>query len=109
MSARFEIECAFLGSSVNPIVVVVVVFSKLFFSFFKTSYRNHIRECQTVWTHIRPRHSVRPDLGPNCLQKLLAYHISRQTVNYGLYENVELPSRVQCLVDFSENPSITAL
>ena len=29
-------------------------------------------ECQTIWILIRPRYSVGPYLGPNCLQKLSA-------------------------------------
>ena len=28
-------------------------------------------KCQTVWIQIRPQHFVRPDLGANCLQRLI--------------------------------------
>ena len=41
----------------------VSYFSTLHVLFFKLS-----SECQTAWIQIRP-HSVRPDLGPNCLQR----------------------------------------
>ena len=59
-------------------------------------FREYDQECQTVWIQIRPdifvntirvsnsldpdqaRHFVRPDLDPNCLQKLSADVTSRQ-------------------------------
>ena len=39
------------------------------FTFSKKSFRNP-SECHTVWIQIRPDVFVRPDLGPNCLQRL---------------------------------------
>ena len=29
-------------------------------------------KCQTVWTPIRPGQNVGPDLGPNCLQRVIS-------------------------------------
>ena len=37
-------------------------------------------ECQTVWIQIRPDKNVAPDLGQNCLQRLVADNTSRQRI-----------------------------
>ena len=52
----------------------LLIFSKSTFS--KNSFRN--TECQTVWIQIR--HFVGPDLGPNCMQRLLVDDTRRQRV-----------------------------
>ena len=44
----------------------------------KNSLINTISECQTVWIQIRSNIFFRPDLGPNCLQRLSADDTSRQ-------------------------------
>ena len=47
---------------------------------FKNSFRNTIIMSNCL-DQDQARHSVGPDLGPNCLQRLFAYACSRQIVN----------------------------
>ena len=56
-----------------------ILFSKL--AFLKNSFRNTIRVSNSVDPD-QARHFVGPDMGPNCLQKLLAYDTSRPRVNH---------------------------
>ena len=62
--------------------------------FFDTFFQEH-HQCQTVWIQIRPMSNsldpdqaynfVRPDLGPNCLQRLSADDTNRQRVKINLF------------------------
>ena len=75
----------------------LLTFQKL--TFFLEFFQEHY---QTVWSHDQDRHSVGPDLGPSCLQRLTADeeldNASRQRVNKklpGSFTLLQLQRRVQ--------------
>ena len=57
-------------------------------------------ECQSVLDPDQAQHSVEPDLGPNCVQKLLADNTRRQIVNEALFDYMSCTS--QHYVSFHE-------
>ena len=73
----------------------LLIFFKI--NFFKKKYFRNTVRVSNSFDPDQDRHSVGPDLGPNCLQRLSAYHKSYQFKELGvrLYEHMHLLDKIQ--------------
>ena len=86
------------------------MFSSDFFKInsFKKLFQEYDQsQCHTVLDPDQARHNVRPDLGPNCLQRLSADDTSRQIVNPILCVRQHLSRDMRFLTMWYVRPAVS--